>query len=244
MMARVAEIKGRKDKTGRRKSCKKCLFISGLLLAGILAAIFVLQRGWAHRNGQEHFVQSKDVVCTPLLGWFTREDKRVDEKTGAFIQGEDFADLQPGDILLTLSTHSLGWRHGHAGLVIDKDRTLECMILGSDSCYADPQEWRTYSGYCVLRVKGVSAKQQQAVAEYACSDLRGVPYHLTAGFIGAKAPASDRAYFGLQCAYLVWYAWNHFGYDLDADGGRLVTCTDILQSDLVEVVQVLGMEVK
>ena len=69
----------------------------------------------------------------------------------------------------------------------------------------------------------------------------GVPYHLSAGFIGAKAPETDAPYFGVHCAYLVWYAWNHFGYDLDSDGGRLVTASDLLHSDLLEVVQLYGM---
>lgn len=48
--------------------------------------------------------------------------------------------------------------------------------------------------------------------------------------------------FGMQCAYLVWYAWNHFGYDLDSDGGHFVTSADLLHSDLLEVVQVYAME--
>ena len=33
-----------------------------------------------------------------------------------------------------------------------------------------------------------------------------------------------------------------FGYDLDSDGGRLVTSADLLHSDLLEVVQVYGMD--
>jgi hypothetical protein len=38
----------------------------------------------------------------------------------------------------------------------------------------------------------------------------------------------------------VWYAWQVFGYDLDSDGGRLVTVEDIWESDLLEIVQVYG----
>ena len=220
----------------------KVLWISlfGMILTGTIT-IYVLQHFWVHRTEQMYFLQSSEVVCTPLLGWFTREDRRVDPESGEFIQGPDLVDLQPGDILVTLSTHSLGWRHGHAGLVIDKDTTLECVILGEDACYSDPQVWRWYSGYCVLRVKGISPELGEAVAKYACENLYRKPYRLTAGFIGDKETAADSAYFGMYCSYLVWYAWKHFGYDLDGDGGRLVSVTDILQSDQVEVIQRWGM---
>ena len=221
----------------------KILWISlaRMILAGTIL-IYVLQFFWAHRDEQNHFLQSSEVVCTPLLGWFTREDRRVDSESGEFIQGPDLVDLQPGDILVTLSTHSLGWCHGHAGLVIDKDTTLECVVLGEDACYGKPQNWRWYSGYCVLRVKGISPELGEAVAKYACEKLYGKPYRLTAGFIGDKETAADSTYFGMYCSYLVWYAWKHFGYDLDGDGGRLVSVSDILQSDQVEVIQRWGME--
>ena len=206
---------------------------------------------------QEAFFQPTKIVCTPLLGWFTREDRLVGESISRrsrcretkwseagqenYVSGPVFADLQPGDIILTLSTHSLGWRHGHAGLVIDEDTTLECAVLGTDSDYGDPQDWCEYSNYCVLRVKNVTPRQQEAVAAYACNELHGVPYHLTAGFIGEKAPETDARQFGLQCAYLVWYAWYQFGYDLDADGGRLVSAYDLLTSEQLEVAQMYGM---
>ena len=170
--------------------------------------------------------------------------KITDRQSPEDVQGPPLVDLQPGDILLTLSTHSLGWRHGHAALVIDENTTLECAVLGTDSSYGTTQYWRGCAEYCVLRVKDITPEQQREVAEYACDTLYGVPYHLTSGFIGPKAPEPDSAYFGLQCAYLVWYAWNHFGYDLDADGGRLVTAYDLLQSELLEVVQVYGMDLQ
>ena len=216
------------------------IWLAGTILTSTIM-IYVLQHFWAHRAGQMHFLQEADVVCTPLLGWFTREDRRIDPQTKAFVQGPDFTDLQPGDILLTLSTHSLGWHHGHAALVIDKDTTLECVVLGKDACYGNPQAWRWYSGYCVMRVQGISPEQGKNTAKYACEKLKGKPYHLTAGFLGPKDPDADSGYFGMYCSYLVWYVWKYFGYDLDGDGGRLVSVTDILQSDQVQVIQVWGM---
>jgi len=212
-------------------------------ILGVLLLVYCRQMYGVHEteeNVQRVPEGAAKVRCESIFGWITREDRMITDGE-EYAQGPDFTDLQPGDILLTLSTHSLGWRHGHVGLVIDENTTLESALIGTDSSYADPQNWRKYSNYCVLRVKGVSSEQQQAVVKYACENLYGVPYHLSAGFLKEKAPSSDSSGFGLQCAYLVWYAWYQLGYDLDSDGGRLVTASDLLASDLLEVVQVYGM---
>ena len=184
---------------------------------------------------QDRFFKEPQVTCKPTFGWFTKSDRI--EKNNA----PSFVDLQPGDIILTLSTHSCGWRHGHAGLVIDEDSVLECMTLGKMSAIAGIGHWSKYSTFAVLRVKGVSEELQKQVVSYAQEHLCKVAYHLSAGFLGEKAPAPDVPQFGLQCAYLVWYAWQVFGYDLDSDGGRLVTPSDLLRSDLLEVVQIYGI---
>lgn len=185
---------------------------------------------------QNQFFDGVEISCEPLLGWFTREDRLVEET------GPNLVDLQPGDIILTLSTHSLGWRHGHAALVINEHTTLESAVLGQDSRLGSTKSWKTYSNYVVLRIKDVTSEQQQEVVEYALNTLKGVPYHLTSGFIGPKAPDPEDPQFGLHCSYLVWYAWNHFGYDADSDGGRLVSCYDLLHSDQLEIVQIYGMD--
>ncbi|MCD8375857.1 MAG: hypothetical protein LUD69_02825 [Oscillospiraceae bacterium] len=188
-------------------------------------------------DAQETFFNPPQAECRGLLGWFTRED-RIAEGSGV-----PLVDLQPGDIVLTLSTHTAGWRHGHAGLVIDGDTALECVVLGTDSTLKNVSHWSTYSNYAVLRVKDVTAEEQQQVVEYSLENLLDIPYRLTAGLLGsAKAPDPSSRGFGLQCSYLVWYAWYQLGYDLDSDGGRLATTYDLLHSDLLEVVQVYGMD--
>jgi len=198
-----------------------------------VSAVYVLQRFWAHR---QEYHSTEKTVCTPLLGWFTREDRMVAEEDFSFEQ------LRPGDILVTLSTHSMGWRHGHAALVLDEENTLESTVWGEDSCLGKTESWKRYSGFAVLRVMDVATGMGEQVAKYAAEELCGIPYHLSAGFIGEKAPDVEKPYFGVQCAYLVWYAWNSFGVDLDSDGGRLVTATDLLESDKLEVVQLYGMD--
>ena len=185
---------------------------------------------------QDAFFSQPQSTCTSLLGWFTREDRRTDSSSIPLV------DLQPGDILVTLSTHTAGWRHGHVGLVIDQNTVLESTVLGSNSTLVSTTHWTTYSNYAVLRIKDVTPDLQQQVVNFSLEHLTDVPYRLLSGFLGPKAPSPNVPWFGLHCSYLVWYAWNRFGYDLDSDGGRLVTAHDLLHSDLLEVVQIWGMD--
>ena len=184
---------------------------------------------------QKAFFSEDEVTCVPVLGWFTRSDRVEKADTAPLV------DLRPGDILLSLSTHSVGWSHGHAGLVLDEQRVLECTSWGKNSEIKGVQHWRRYSNYVVLRVKGATENLQKEVADFAEETLNDVPYRLTAGLIGDKAPDPEEGRFGLHCAYLVWYAWQEFGYDLDSDGGRLVTIQDILHSKQLEIIQIYGI---
>ena len=186
-------------------------------------------------HAQDAFFAPPEAQCTPLLGWFTREDRLE-------APGTPLVDLQPGDILVTLSTHSAGWRHGHAGLAIQDGITLESIVLGTNSTLIHSAHWNTYSNYAVLRLKNITPELQQQVVDYSMEHLLGIPYRLTSGLFFPKAPAPEEGHFGLHCSYLVWYAWNQFSYDLDSDGGRLVSANDLLNSELLEVVQIYGMD--
>lgn len=197
------------------------------------------------RQVQRDFFAQVQVSCDPLLGWFTRAEHIVSDD-GQRAWAPVLADLQAGDIILTLATHSLGWRHGHAGLVVEMEdgslAMLECAVLGTNSQIMTTDHWRTYASYAVLRVRDLDAEGRKAASDYALEHLVGIPYHLSAGFIGPKAPDPDDFFFGLHCSYLVWYAWNAMGCDLDSDGGRLASSYDLLHSDLLEIVQLYGMD--
>ncbi len=185
-------------------------------------------------EAQETFFNPPKPKCNDMLSFITKEDRM--EKASI-----NFVDLEPGDILVSLSTHTLGWRHGHAGLVIDEESVLESEVIGTQSKINPLYHFATYSNYAVLRIKEVTPEQQREIVSFAKEHLEGVWYSVAAGFVGDKAPSYSSKNFRIQCAYLVWYAWNYMGYDLDFDGGRLVTPYDMLHSDKVEVVQLLGM---
>lgn len=203
------------------------------------------ERGEAGRlyDAQAAFFAPVELKCTQLFGDITKEDHLT-------LDGEDFltpafADLQLGDILVTTSTHTFGWRHGHAGIVVEAGEqpvTLEAALVGSNSCTLYARHWQLYSNVRVLRLKNATAEERAAIAAYALETLNDKPYHLSSGFIGGKAPPVDAPYFGVQCDYLVWYAYQHFGYDIDANGSPLVVTDDIIASPLLEVVQSYGVD--
>ncbi len=178
--------------------------------------------------------QSANEAKTPESGW------------AVFLP-----DLKDGDILISRNAHTLGWRHGHAALVIDakRGRTLECVYWGEPSCVRKVSKWENYPSFGLFRLKDAerkinpeglrdqaSVRLGDAVADYAKAHMEGVNYGLLAG-IPTKAPKELKK---SQCAHLVWYSFQQFGYDLDSDGGWLVTPKDLANSDQLELVQIFG----
>lgn len=188
-------------------------------------------------EAQELFFANDKIECIPLIKWFTCEERLENEIIPLY-------DIRPGDILVTLSTHTWGWRHGHCAVVIDEYTTIESITMGTDSCKGNIYFWQDYSDFAVLRVKDKTAEECQEVADFAQEKLLNRPYSLLSGFGLKKAPDIDSNSFALHCSYLAWYAWEVFGVDLDSDKGRLVTSFDILHSDKVEIVQLYGMDPK
>lgn len=186
-------------------------------------------------EAQEIFFAEPKIECNKMLGHFTMED-RLEEGDST-----PFYDLQLGDILITFSTHSLGWRHGHAALITGKNMLLECESIGTYSAESGIYYWGSYSNYAVLRPKGVTKELQQEVTDYSLSELVGLPYRLTSGMLGPKEIDLKSKNAGFYCTNLIWYAWNHFGIDLDSDGGKFVTSFDLVNSDKLEVVQLYGI---
>lgn len=190
---------------------------------------------------QERFFSPPGDAACRAMGFVTYEHRYRDEN-GRALSGVPLAPLKEGDIIVSFSTHTLGWRHGHAGLVLDPEAgiTLESVVLGSDSAQMNAQHWRTYSTLIVLRPKDVTDEQRHEVVEFAKTHLDGIPYSLLSGIFGAKFQPVEGSH-NAQCAYLPWYAWMSQGIDLDGDGGRIVTPMDLTLGN-VEIVQLCGID--
>lgn len=191
---------------------------------------------------QDFFEPPGEGPCS-RLGITTREHRFLDEE-GRLLYAVPLAPLREGDILVSFSTHTAGWSHGHAGIVVNSDPkrpiTMESVVLGSLSDRMDANHWRSYTTWMVLRPKADEETRHQA-AEVAGEYLDGIPYSLVSGVFGDKFQPLDGPH-NAQCGYLPWYAWMAVGIDLDGDGGRIVAPEDLAMSDQVDIVQVYGID--
>ena len=190
---------------------------------------------------QNAFYQKTDFQCNPLCLWFVRSDCLTDEK-GNPLLAPPVVDAAPGDILVSFSTHSFGWRHGHAGLVLSKNETLECRVIGENSSCMSVSHWQNYPCYALLRVKDITPAQQQAVADFAKNRLNDIPYRLTCGLYYRSCDCIGKPFFGVNCASLIWYAYDAVGIDLCPTQNRIVTPMQLLHSERIEVIQFYGMQ--
>ena len=204
-------------------------------------------------------IEIRSIRSTP----FTISEQVVDAPG----RGMDFADIRDGDILITKNSRFLGWRNGHAGLVVDAKQglVLEAVMLGTDTRCCSIEHWAQYPSVMVLRLREEFEKtegsentaqyQAKLAADYALEALTDVPYCLWAG-VKDKLFSQLKAWGGVwtegmqeplelkgtQCAHLVWYAYKQAGIDLDSDGGLLVTPEDLRKSPYLEVIQSYGYE--
>lgn len=187
---------------------------------------------------QEFFLEMCHVECC-RENLFTMQDQRQDMG-----EPQPLVPLENGDILISFSSHSLGWRHGHAGLVVDaeKEKVLEAVTPGKCSEIKSMGYWRKCSEFMIFRLKNASYKKRAQIASYASEHLCGIPYSLLSGIFGEEEKGQTPL--SAHCAYLIWYAFFCFGYDLDADGGMIVTVMDLAKSPQLELLQVFGMDTK
>lgn len=205
---------------------------------------------------QERFFQPVDVECDRSFLLFREQVAEAKSPKQRILQAEILDSpipvVEDGDILVTFNSHFLGWRNGHAALVVDAEKglTLEAISLGRDSAIRSLCSWSEWPSFVVLRLTELSEGERAVVADYAMRNLKQIPYSLAAGIWDEGEGylevdlQENEALGGTQCAHLIWYAFHHFGYDLDSNGGVLVTPKDLYESSLLEVVQVYGAEIE
>jgi uncharacterized protein YycO len=181
-------------------------------------------------------------ISSEKFAVIVNHESLVDEEE-KIIYGFDLAPYESGYVLITKATHSLGWRHGHAGIVTDaeNEETLEAVLLGQDSMLQNINKWRSFPSFIMLKLKDVSQEELDEIAEFAKINLLDVPYGLSVGLTSKKNPEPVNIT-TTQCAHIVWYPFMQFVYDIDSDGTWLVTPKDIANSDLFEVVQIYGVD--
>ena len=192
--------------------------VDGLVKEGRQQALLELQK---------NLFAEMPVVCTPNT-IITREERTESKALIPYVE--------EGDILVTFNCHAYMWRNGHAAIVADAEKRLvvESGQLGTESGIVSLEHWETYPAFAVLRLKKADGEERAAVGEYAAQKLVEIPYRLEAQKSGLQ--------WGTHCAHLTWYGYKYYGYDLDSDGGWIVTPKDIFDSELLEIVQIYGMD--
>ena len=187
---------------------------------------------------REYYLLDKEFYCY-REGVFACHES-IKDSNDEFIDNPPFADIRNGDIIVTLSIHSLGWRHGHAAIVVDAEKGLciQANMVGEKSSYGYVNTWKDFPMVALLRVKDESSEKTEEIAKYAEDNLRGLPYSLFSGIVTGRN--SEKVPYATQCAHLVWYAYYHHGVDISPEGGRIITPYDFLKSDKLEVVQIYG----
>lgn len=190
---------------------------------------------------QENFFRKIRFVCE-RNSIISREESLVDEE-GRLINGTQLAPLQNGDIFVTKASHTYGWRQGHCAIVIDavNGKTLESVVMGTDSMIQDIEKWTNYPNFIVLRLKNAQKALIDAVAQTAVKYLSGIPYRISTGIFFPK-DADQKEVVGTYCSHLVWQAYRWHNIDLDFNGGMSVTPKDIANSPELDVIQVYGAD--
>ena len=153
------------------------------------------------------------------------------------------APLEDGDVVVSSSCHTFGWRNGHAAIVIDADSgtILQCVGPGLKSSQGEVSWFQYASNFMVLRLKDKTPQERREIAAYAVNHLMDIEYSVLTGFFASPKDQGENPQ-TTHCSHLVWQAYRYFGYDIDSDGGPVCTTRDIATCDLFEVVQVFGFD--
>lgn len=146
--------------------------------------------------------------------------------------------LEDGDIVVTSSTHVSMCRIGHSGLIVNgaQREVLQAVAYGSKSEIGDMDYYTSRVNFMILSPKCDKETKAQVV-DYALNNLIGIPYGFSVGVLTKKDSIEKT-----QCAHLVWYAYNRFGIDLDANAGLVVSPWNLANSPELEVVQTFGFD--
>jgi len=202
---------------------------------------------FSHHDGKQtllthqyHFF-NRPAVSLDFLNPITIEKIYTNDQ-GDTAWGFPLHSIQNGDILITRSTGTFGYNHGHAALVVDaaKGVTLEAFTIGQRSALQDVNHWRRYTSFLLLRPKDTSLEIKDQVTQFSLQNLINRRYFLLAGFKTKMMPIEEMI--GTHCSHIVWYPYMLQGIDLDADQGKLVTPKDIANSPLLEIVQYYGFD--
>ena len=90
--------------------------------------------------------------------------------------------------------------------------------------------------------KKISKEQVENITDFAKQNLNNIPYRLCGNLFYRTYQSCGQKGFGVNCASLIWYAFESCGIDLDSDGKIFVTPKDIFHSENLEIIQIYGID--
>ncbi len=155
------------------------------------------------------------------------------------LEGEyPLAKLQNGDIIVSASTEFSWWTLGHCAMVVNAEdgEIVEINGFGDESHLSYIFSIRKRGNFMVLR-PNIDKETVDKIVDYVVNNLLDIPYDATIGVLSRKY---DEEIPVTQCAHIFWYAFYQFGYDIDYNGGTIVTPQNISCSKYLDLVQVSG----
>lgn len=145
--------------------------------------------------------------------------------------------IKPGDIHIASDgwNKPLGYNHGHAGLVLDKQTNLEIATYGMPVTISDNMSWTRYRQYALLRINDLSNEDIDRALSYATTDLINRQYNV----LGSKDM------YNVNCASLVVKAFYDTGIiDLvpNLSPYTYITPNDLINSKQVTVLYSANIE--
>ncbi|MCL1949078.1 MAG: hypothetical protein FWF59_05030 [Turicibacter sp.] len=158
--------------------------------------------------GHWHIHQTRGAGTSVISTSFLTYEERCLGPVGEITRCRELEGLlEVGDILVTASAHTLFFRHGHAGAVVDTEKglVLEVLGLGEVSAFLPLNRWEYFPTLMILRpnppFRGDIKKEAQK--------LSGLSYF----------PFASRDSQGwVQCATLIWRLFDNLGVGLDMEG--------------------------
>ena len=192
---------------------------------------------------QDIFFRKINISSTATL--FLTKTEFIDSITYANEKAFIPAPLENGYILYTPSSSTLGWRNGHIALVVDenKKQIFEAASIGELSEIRNYEHWTSYPAFIMLRIKpellNINSTLLNEVISTIKNELINLPYSLLCGVTTPKnIPRCTKSH----CAHIIWHAFLSQGIDIDSNKGVIVTPENIMKCDLLEVVQIYGVD--
>ena len=205
-------------------------YIVGILTLFIIGLHYSIQKGAYDFSGDLN--SQKLTIATFPLTVGTFEERCIDD-FGKQTACRQIKNIKKGDILVTKSSFTLFYRHGHVGLVVDAEQglVLEALGYGNVSTLESIEKWMNYPTLKVLRLRERDEMLIEKITTQGVTEFLGIPYS-----IFASGTSMNRTH----CSALIWKVFFQNNIDLNSTGKFIITPQSIANSPYLKVVAAYG----